>query len=60
MSSRLTLPTETQIKEILRLDSSRLPGFPRAAARLIKASREEAVSMKWGPGSVICGNCPKI
>ncbi|MCF8092530.1 MAG: HDOD domain-containing protein [Desulfotignum sp.] len=46
MSSRLTLPTETQIKKSLRLDSSRLPGFPRAAARLIKASREDVVSLK--------------
>jgi two-component system, cell cycle response regulator len=46
MSSRLTLPTETQIKEILRLDSNRLPSFPQAAAKLIEVSRADTVSLK--------------
>jgi len=45
MNSRLTLPKETELKKVLRLENSPLPGFPQTAARLIQAVQNEMTSL---------------
>ncbi|MCP4718375.1 MAG: HDOD domain-containing protein, partial [Desulfobacteraceae bacterium] len=45
MENRLNLPSESDIKSVLRLDDKKLPSFPQVAAKLLEASRDETVSL---------------
>jgi len=46
MSDRLNLPSESDIKNILKLDQNKLPSFPQVAAKLMEASRDETISLE--------------
>ncbi len=46
MTNRLNLPSESEIKQVLRLDREQLPSFPQAATKLIEKSRDETASLK--------------
>ena len=46
MNSRLNLPSESEIRQVLELDQEKLPGFPQAARQLIEKSRDETASLK--------------
>ena len=46
MTNRLNLPSESEIRQVLRLDHEQLPSFPQAAAKLIEKSRDETASLK--------------
>ncbi len=45
MKDRLNLPSESDIKNILKLDQNKLPSFPQVAAKLMEASRDETISL---------------
>lgn len=45
MTDKLSLPSEADIKRILKLDSKKLPSFPQVAAKLLKASKDETASL---------------
>jgi len=45
MTDKLNLPSEADIKKILKLDSKKLPSFPQVAAKLFEASKDENVSL---------------
>ena len=45
MKDRLNLPSESDIKQILKLDDKKLPSFPQVAAKLIEVSRDETTSL---------------
>ncbi|WDP89082.1 MAG: HDOD domain-containing protein [Desulfobacter sp.] len=46
MTDRLNLPSESDIKNILKLDRKNLPSFPQVAAKLIEASRDESIALE--------------
>lgn len=46
MTTRLSLPTESDIKAVLRPDRGNLPSFPQAAAKLLETSRDGTTSLK--------------
>jgi len=45
MRDRLNLPSEADIKKILKLDGKKLPSFPQVAAKLLSASKDETSSL---------------
>ncbi len=45
MKDRLNLPSLGDIKKTLRLEDSKLPSFPQAAAKLLDASKDEKSSL---------------
>jgi two-component system cell cycle response regulator len=45
MENRFNLPSESDIKSILKLDDKRMPSFPQVAVKLIEVSRDETVSL---------------
>ena len=45
MKDRLNLPSPGDIKKVLRLEGSKLPSFPQAAAKLLEASKDEKTSL---------------
>ncbi|WDP86507.1 MAG: HDOD domain-containing protein [Desulfobacter sp.] len=46
MKDRLTLPPESDIKKVLRLDQKKLPSFPQVATKLLEASKDETISLE--------------
>jgi len=46
MSDRLNLPSESDIKRILKIDQKKLPSFPQVATKLLEASKNEAISLE--------------
>ncbi|MCP4672428.1 MAG: HDOD domain-containing protein [Desulfobacula sp.] len=45
MNDRLNLPSNSDIKKVLRFDGNKLPSFPQAAAKLLKASKDKTSSL---------------
>ena len=45
MNDKLNLPLESDIKKVLRFDGNKLPSFPQAAAKLLKASKDKTASL---------------
>ncbi len=45
MNDKLNLPSDSDIKKVLRFDGNKLPSFPQAAAKLLKASKDKTASL---------------
>lgn len=45
MSSKIDHPSASEIKNVLKLDSKKLPSFPQVAAKLMEVSRDENASL---------------
>jgi len=45
MKNRLNLPSESDIKKILKLDRNKLPSFPQVAAKLLEVSKDKTASL---------------
>ncbi len=45
METRLNHPSKSEIKNVIKLSSNKLPSFPEAAAKLIKVSRDKTASL---------------
>ncbi len=45
MNDKLNPPSGSDIKKVLRLDDNKLPSFPQAVARLLKASKDKTASL---------------
>ncbi|PIE61409.1 MAG: diguanylate cyclase [Desulfobacterales bacterium] len=46
MSDRLNLPSESDIKRILKIDRQNLPSFPQAVAKLLEVTRNDSASLE--------------